>query len=394
MRILVLGYIVRGPLGGYAWHHLQYVLGLAQLGHDVYFFEDSDDYAACYDPSTNGMSTDPSYGLAFAERAFERLGLSQRWAYHDAHRDRWYGMEGDRVLEICASADVALNVSGVNPVRPWWRSVPVRVFIDTDPAFTQIRHLSDPTSLARAREHSAFVTFGENFARSGCMVPDDGLPWHPTRQPIVLDAWPVTAAPSSAKFTSVLQWDSYPARVFRGQRYGMKSESFGPHLDLPAKLGPRFELAVGSPTAPRELLRDKGWVIRDPLETTRDPWSYQGYIQESKAEFSVAKHGYVVSRSGWFSERSAAYLASGRPVVVEQTGFSDWLQTDGGVVPFSTPEQAAEGIADVNARYDFHSRAARACAETYFDARNVLARLLEVAVELNDAGSALRARAR
>src|ERR671931_2003480 len=202
LRIIVLGYIVRGPLGGYAWHHLQYVLGLAQLGHDVYFFEDSDDYAACYDPSTNGMSTDPSYGLAFAERAFERLGLSQRWAYHDAHRDRWYGMEGDRVMEICASADVALNVSGVNPVRPWWRSVPVRVFIDTDPAFTQIRHLSDPTSLARAREHSAFVTFGENFARSGCMVPDDGLPWHPTRQPIVLDAWPVTAAPSSAKFTS------------------------------------------------------------------------------------------------------------------------------------------------------------------------------------------------
>ena len=137
-----------------------------------------------------------------------------------------------------------------------------------------------------------------------------------------------------------MQWDSYAPRVYAGHHYGMKSDSFGPYIDLPEKAGPRFELALGGNTAPRAVLRTKGWTLCNPTEPTREPWIYQHYIRQSKGEFSVAKHGYVVTRSGWFSERSACYLASGRPVVVQETGFSDCLQTGLGIVPFCTPEEA------------------------------------------------------
>ena len=142
MRIIVLGYIVRGPIGGMAWHHLQYVLGLTRLGHDVYFFEDSDDYPSCYDPTTNCMQVDASYGLTFTSRTFNAIGLSEKWAYYDAHTQTWSGPAGSKALEICASADLFLNISGVNPLRDWFEHVPVRVLIDTDPVFLQIAHLT------------------------------------------------------------------------------------------------------------------------------------------------------------------------------------------------------------------------------------------------------------
>jgi hypothetical protein len=160
----------------------------------------------------------------------------------------------------------------------------------------------------------------------------------------------------------------------------MKSASFAPYAKLPEVAGPVLELAVGS--APRDLLTSSGWSLRDSARETRDPWTYQRYIQQSKAEFSVAKHGYVVARSGWFSDRSVAYLASGRPVLLQDTGYSDWLETGAGLLPFNTPEEAAAGIEDVTRRYDFHCRAARAVAEEYFDAVKVLPRLIEGALNM------------
>lgn len=298
LRIIVVGYIVRGPLGGLAWHHLQYVMGLAHLGHDVYFVEDSDDYPSCYDPVRDVLDTDPTYGLQFATRAFEAVGLGDRWAYHDAHTSRWLGPCAGRILGICATADLLLNLSGVNSLRPWLTEIPVRALVDTDPVFTQIRHLTDPASRNLALQHTAFLTFAENIGLNRSAIPKDGLPWQATRQPVVLDAWPVMPGRVQGKFTTVMQWDSYPAREYNGRRYGMKSDSLEPYIDLPERVGSIFELAVGSPTAPRDLLRCKGWTVRDSREPTRDPWTYQRYIQQSKAEFSVAKHGYVVSRSG------------------------------------------------------------------------------------------------
>ncbi len=377
LRILVLGYLIRGPLGGLAWHHLQYVLGLARLGHEVYFLEDSDNYDSCYHPATGLMDTDPAYGLRFATRVFARAGLAQNWAYYNAHSQQWLGPSARRLPALCESADLLLNLSGVNPLRPWLLSVPARALVDTDPAFTQIAHLANPKRLCQARQHTVFFSFAQNLGRSDCTMPDDGLPWQPTRQPVVLDAWPVTPGPSRGKLTTVMQWDSYAAREWNGRRYGMKSESFQPYIDLPAKTGAQFELVLGSPQAPRPMLREHGWALRNPHACTGDPWVYQRYLQRSKAEFSVAKHGYVVCRSGWFSERSAAYLASGRPVVVQETGFSDWLPTGSGLLPFNSPEEAVARLESVNSRYTDHCHAARALAEEYFDAGKVLSHLLE-----------------
>jgi hypothetical protein len=380
LRIVVLGYIVRGPLGGLVWHHLQYLMGLTALGHDVYFAEDSGDSPwCCYDPTRHVTDANPTYGLRFAERVFGRAGLGDRWAYYDAHTSRWLGSGADRVLEVCRSADLLLNLSAVNPLRPWFMQIPGRALVDTDPVFTQVRHLTDPAARRLARQHTSFFTFAANIGSARCAVPDDGLPWHATRQPIVLNAWPVTPGPRDGKFTTVMQWDSYAAREYNGVRYGMKSDSFGPYLDLPEKTGPIFELAVGGANA-SDLLRAHGWAVRNPLEPTRDPWSYQRYIQQSKAEFSIAKHGYVVTRSGWFSERSAAYLASGRPALLQETGFSDWLPTGAGVIAFASPAEALAGIEAIRSRYESHGRAARAVIEAYFDARHVLPPLIERAL--------------
>lgn len=376
LRIVVLGYVVRGPLGGMVWSNLQYLAGLARLGHDVYFLEESGDYPACYDPLRNVTDTDPTYGLEFATRVFERLGLGTRWAYYDAHTSQWLGPCASRIPELCSATDILLNLCGVNRIRPWFESIPVRVLVDEDPAFTQIRHLTDTAARDEALMHTAFFSFGENIGLTSCSIPQDGIPWRPTRQPVVLDNLAVTPGNEGGKFTTVMLWDSYRVREYAGVRYGMKSDSFQPYLDLPSRSNVRFELAVGGPAAPRQLLQSNGWSLLDPREPTRDPWTYEAYIQGSKAEFGVAKHGYVVSRSGWFSERSVTYMASGRPVVVQDTGFTRWLETGLGVLPFSTRDEALAGIEEVNARYVVHCQMAREVANEYFDARKLLDRLI------------------
>jgi hypothetical protein len=377
LRIIVLGYIVRGPVGGLAWHHLQYVLGLHALGHDVYFIEDSDDYPSCYDPELDIVATDPAYGLRFTSQVFDRVGLGGRWCYYDAHTDRWLGPLAALACDVCNSAELVLNLSGVNPLRPWLAKIPRRAFVDTDPAFTQIRHLTEPHAHALVSGHNSFFSFAGNIARGDCLVPPDGFAWQPTRQPVQLDAWPVTPGPRGGSWTTVMQWDSYRAREYEGRRYGMKSDSFDAFIDLPARAGAVFKIALGSVGAPRDFLRAEGWNLLDPLAVTRDPWTYQEFIRGSKAEWSVAKHGYIASRSGWFSERSAAYLASGRPVLTQQTGFSDWLPTGAGLLAFETIEEALTGMEEIDAGYECHCHAARQLAEAYFDARKVLTDLIE-----------------
>jgi len=376
-RILLLGYIVRCPVGGMTWHYLHYVVGLRQLGYDVYFIEDSDDYPCCYNPTTHVTDCAPAYGLKYAENVFSRVGLGDRWAYYDAHSNCWHGPCADSALDLMRSADILINVSGSNRLRSWSLEVSTRILVDTDPAFSQIRNLSDPDARARAEQHTDYFSFGENFGQPGCSIPDDGLPWKPTRQPVVMDAWPVRPEPENGRFTTVMQWDSYQAREYNGKAYGMKSLSFRDYIDLPAQVGGILEVALGSPAAPRPMLSEKGWYLCDPLKATKTPWSYQDYIQQSKAEFSVAKHGYVISQSGWFSERSAVYLASGRPVVTQETGFSQWMETGEGMLAFNNFDEAVAAIEDVNNHYAHHCKQARAIAEEYFDSKKVLTRLIE-----------------
>ncbi|MEN8131105.1 MAG: hypothetical protein ABFS45_13105 [Pseudomonadota bacterium] len=378
LRIIVLGYIVRGPLGGMAWHHLQYVLGLARLGHDVYFLEDSDDYPSCYDPQRHVTDTDPTYGLGFTKRAFDWIGMARRWAYYDAHKRRWLGPCAEQTASLCETAELLINLSGINPLRPWFLQIPHRVLLDTDPVFTQIRHLTDSKARAQASRHTCFFSFGENVAGVDGQIPDDGFAWRATRQPIVLEAWSQTPPVPQGFYTTVMQWDSYQSILYKGQQFGMKSTSFESFLDLPGKTPVTLELALGSEHAPRKLLKAQGWRMRDPLVVTSTLGTYQRYLQGSKAEFSVAKHGYVVSRSGWFSERSACYLATGRPVIVQDTGFTDNIETGRGLFAFNNLDQAITAIAEVEVNYTKHCSAAREVARYYFEAGKVLTRLIAV----------------
>jgi hypothetical protein len=319
-------------------------------------------------------------GFASQRRRFDGQGSGIGWAYHDAHTGRWHGPCAEDALDLCKSSELLLDIGGLAPARPWLFEIEARALVDLDPVFTQIRHLTDPDARERARRHTAFFTVGENIGR-GADVPDDGLPWRSTRQPIVLEDWPVCDPPPGAGFSTVMLWDSYPARKFEGRRYGMKSESFEPFFDLPTRVSATMELAVGSASAPCDRLRKHGWSVRDSREPTRDPWTYSQYITASLAEFSVVKQAYAETRSGWFSDRSAAYLASGRPVLLQETGFSDWLESGLGVLPFETPDQAIRGIEEIQRNYPLHARAARDLAESHFDSKRILPDLVEAALQ-------------
>lgn len=382
LRILMLGYIVRRPLGGGTWPTLQYALGLKQLGHEVVFLEDSEDWEACYDPSRHVTDADPTFGLRYATEVFDATGLGDAWAYYDAHKSVWHGPRAGTIDEVCRTADLLINNSGIHPIRPWLEQVPRRVYIDTDPAFEQVRQLTDPFRQKRRAQHNVFFTVGENVPSGDCEVPDDGVPWQATRQPVTLDRWEVSPGSEAGRWTTLMLWESYAAQEYEGRRFGMKSESFGPFMDFPHRVerAGEFELAVGGPNVPRRELRAGGWLVSDPMAPSRDPWTFQEFIRQSKGEFALAKHGYVSSRCGWFSERSAHYLASGRPVITQDTGFAAHLPTGEGLFAFRNADEAATALEEVETNYARHCAAARALAEEYFDARRVLTRLVDLAM--------------
>jgi hypothetical protein len=382
LRIVLLGYVIRGPLGGMAWHHLNYLLGLAELGHEVLFVEDSDDYPSCYDPHDHSVTTNPRAGLRFAADAFRLIGHDDAWCYFDEHEKQWHGPAAARVMNFCEDADVVLNVSGVNPLRQWTSSIPIRVLIDTDPLFTQLRHLQEPERLAFARQHNVFFTFGENIPAGTSKVPDDGLPWRATRQPISLAAWPQRPAAANSCYSTVMQWDSYSSRRLAGVEYGMKSRSFEPYFSLPVKVDVGMALALGGETAPRQQLAEAGWRVDDPMPISLTPGTYRDYIASSRGEWSVAKHGYVVARTGWFSERSCCYLACGRPVIVQDTGWPGCATEVDGLRFFSDPDGACQALQQIEADYLRHCRGARALAESLFSPEAVLRPLLQQAVEV------------
>jgi hypothetical protein len=375
LKIICSGYLVRHPLGGLSWHHLQYLVGLQRLGHEVAFFEHYGWPSSCFDPARNIMTGDPSYGIAYLLKLLRPFGLEHRWCYL-AEDGMAYGMPRERLAQLCRESDLYLNLSNVNWI-PELERCERRILVDTDPVFTQIgaHGLGGPYS----RYHALF-TYGENVHRPGCDMPTGGARWLPTRQPVVLDLWPVEPGDPSAPFTTVMNWSPLGDRWYQGRLYGQKDRSFEPFCSLPRHTGERMELAIDVPPTIRARLIGGGWRLVSPLEATRDPWIYQRYLRSSRAEFSVAKHGYVVTRCGWFSERSAAYLASGRPVLVQDTGFPGWLETGSGVVAFRTPEDAYVGTEEITSNYEFHCRAARAVAAEFFDARKVLTHLLERAM--------------
>jgi hypothetical protein len=372
-----LGYIVRGPLGGLVWHHFQYVYGLYLMGHDVLFVEESDDYPSCYNPETYEMTMDPGYGLNFISAMFSHFNLGDKWAYYDFRVNRWYGRTAQQAKKFLKEADILLNISGVNLLTDRVLHIPEKILIDTDPVFTQVRHLNDGMARQNASGHNTFFTFGENYNKQGCTIPQDGFPWQPTRQPVILDLWENDHFIPDGRWSTVMQWDSYKTAHWNTHSYGMKSLSFQLYYDLPALVGEKFELALGSVSAPREDLCKKGWLINDPLQVTLTPFSYRHFIWQSKGEWSVAKQGYVTTRSGWFSERSAVYLASGKPVVVEDTGFAENIETGNGLFGFRNIHELDEIFSEIENNYTFHCQKAREICHQYFNYESVLGSLLD-----------------
>jgi hypothetical protein len=374
LKIICSGFLIRYPAGGFTWHHLQYLIGLSRLGHDVSYLEDYGWTNSCYDSDRNIMTADPTNGIAYFNRFCEAYDIRVSWCYL-AEDGTAYGMSRQELKELCRRSDLYLDLSNVNWI-PELAECRRRVLVDTDPVFTQI----DGHGLGGFDRYQVLFTFGENVHQRGCDMPTAGVRWLPTRQPVVLDLWPVRPGDLSKPFTTVGNWSALRARVYEGKVYGMKDREFTPFFSLPKTIGESMEMALNAPDDVKQRLAEGGWHVVDGRMVAFDPATYQKYLRNSRGEFTVAKHGYVVTRCGWFSERTACYLASGRPVIAQDTGFSQWLQSEFGVIAFKTPEQAIDGIREVNRRYELHCAEARRVAEMYFDARTVLSLLVEQAL--------------
>lgn len=375
LRVIVTGYIAQYPLGGVCWDYIQYVLGLTQLGHDVYYIEDSGQWP--FNPVEGGVSPDCRYNVRYLADVMSRFGLADRWAYCFPHGREWFGISDRLRNEIIGAADLLINVSGSLADTDNFSGKMRLAYIDSDPVFTQIKLARGQEDFRRLVDsHDVHFTFGETL---GALVPQSGHDWIPTRQPIVLSQWRQSLVAQGA-FTTIMNWTSYKPLEFDGVSYGQKDIEFMRFLDLPQAVAPiELEIAVAAGKtrhAPKSLLDHKGWRIVNPDETCANAESYRNYIENSTGEWSVAKNGYVSGRSGWFSCRSACYLAAGKPVVVQDTGFSTILPVGTGLLTFTTFEQAVEAIKSVTRDYERHSRAARSIAEEYFDSNRVLTRLL------------------
>ena len=378
LRIIVTGLIGQYPLGGMAWHYVQYVLGLARLGHEVYYFEDT---GQPYNPMEGGVSKTCGFNVQYLSDVMSRFGLAERWAYRFPWGPTWYGLSDSRRRDVLESADRLINVSGTLERPGEYRRARRLAYIDSDPVFTQVKLARGQADFRKLIDlHDVHFSFGE---RLSDVVPETGHNWRPTRQPIVLSEW-AAAGSQRDVFTTVMNWTSYNPVSYRGRTYGQKDVELRRFLDLPAMVAPTvLEAAVNEGKTrrpPRELLRHKGWRVVDPQRACPDLETYRAYILSSRAEWSVAKSGYVMGQPGWFSERSACYLAAGRPVVVQDTGFGDILPCGEGIISFRTLEEAAAGIREVEGNYDRHAKAARAIAEEYFDSDKVLSRLIEEAM--------------
>ena len=378
MIIILAGAIGRFPVGGQAWCELQYLLGLRHLGHDVFFLEDCGDGSWVYNWETEQLTTDLDYPIQYVQDCLEPFGFGNQWIYRVG--DRSLGMSLDYFCDICAQADLLL-VRGLS-IFPWrdeydWPKR--RIFIDSDPGFTQIAIANGHRELKETVERcERLFTIGKNLGAPDCPIPTLGKQWLKTTFSVFLPHWSVTEVGNATHFTSILQWRSYQEVTYQGLSYGNKNQSFPQFVDLPKLTQQPLCLALtgGFP----EELTEHGWDVVSGWRTSWSPDNYQQFIQGSRAEFGIAKQGYVAMRGGWFSDRSICYLASGRPVLIQDTGQGDWLPTGKGVVTFRDVDEALEGIAAINADYEGHRQAARAIAQEYFATEVVLPPLLEAAI--------------
>jgi hypothetical protein len=370
-NIVVAGSLAQRPgNGGHTWVLLQYVLGFRRLGYDVLFLDRLDASMA------NGADASPNVG--YLEDVMRRFGLEHAWSLFCDGGRTVLGRDRHDVLQCVAESDLLLNVMGFFDDAEVLAKAPVKAFLDIDPGFGQMWRELQLHDLFVG--HDAYVTIGERIGNSDCDIPTCGIDWITTKQPVVLEHWPVVRDHAGA-FTAISTWRGPFGPVeYNGRTYGLRAHEFRKFAPLP-KLAPEqtFELALDihpSETKDISLLRDNDWRLIDPKVIAGTPEAYQRYIRRSMAELMIAKNMYVQTRGGWFSDRSICYLASGKPVLAQDTGLADVIEVGKGLFPFTTLEEAVAGARQIAADYDVHSKAARGLAEAHFDSDIVLARLL------------------
>lgn len=383
-KVVVLGMMTKMPVAGVVWQTAHYLVGLERLGYEVYYVE-----AHARTPSMF-MEREEDDGsaraAAFIDAVMRRFDLAGRWAYHALHdRGQIYGMSDSALRRLYESAALVINLHGGTMPLPEHYATGRLVYLETDPVLLQIElSENNPETISFLEPHCAFFTFGENYGNADCGLPvTDRFEFKPTRQPVVTEFWDGGAAAGGVgtAFTTIGNWQQpWREALFRGQVYHWsKHYEFLKVIDLPGRVaGQSLELALSSYEEPdRRMLESHGWSVRHAMDFSMDADAYRDYVAGSRGEFTVAKDQNVRLRSGWFSDRSATYLAAGRPVVTQDTGFGNCLPTGEGLFAFSTVGEAAAAIDRINSDYPCHRRAAAAIARDYFGHDVVLGKMLQ-----------------
>jgi hypothetical protein len=357
---------------------MQYLAGLRDLGHEVYYLEECGEESWVYSWEAEQLTTDLDYPTSYVHNCLQPVGLGDRWIYRAGAQSR--GMAVEELVDVCSRADLLLLRAVPLPMwRPEYALPRLRAFIDADPGFTQISLATGHVELTATVDRcERLFTIGQRIGLEDCPVPTCGREWLKTLPPVSLPHWPAVAGGPPTHFTSIMHWRGFREVEYGGVRYGQKDKEFPRFIELPQHTPQPFKIALtgGDP----HMLTQHGWEVVEGWVASRTPDMYRAFIQASRAELLVAKHGYALMLPGWFSDRSACYMASGRPVLVQDTGLEGWLPTGEGVVTFRDMQEALKGVETINLDYERHCRMARSLAEEFFAADRVLARLLDAAL--------------
>lgn len=400
LRIIVTGLAGLYPVGGVAWDYLQYVIGFARLNHDIYYHEDS--WSWPYHPVMKTYTREGDYSAGYIDAFFKRYApdLRDRWHYFHLHEES-FGMSGAAFDEVAQTADLFINVSGACMIPENLSPRCIKIFMDTDPGYNQIM-MSERFDWSENVDrwcdtialHDQHFTFAENMYGEDCLLPRLNYRWKTTRMPIVTDLWwgengkPAPLAPSGSPWTTIMTWNNFKGRlVYNGVEYFSKGTEFERIMDLPRRVGAPLKVAVGGVNAPLDRIGEAGWEAVDGPENTVTPEMYKDFILASRGEISTAKQVYVAMKTGWYSCRSASYLAAGRPVVVQDTGFSRIIPSADGMIAFTTVEGAAEAIRRIEEDYPRHAAGALAVADEYFESGKVLTRFVDDVYRTDETGA-------
>lgn len=374
-RIVLGSYMFRYPLGGMLSWVLQYLLGLQALGHDIIFVEKYGYANSCYDPVRGIMSDDCSYGIKEVSALLSRFGLDKKWCF--VQRGGYYhGMSKQAIEEVFRTADIFIDMGthGSWAEEASWG--PLQVLIDGEPGYTQILMEKKLAQGIALPEYDRYFTNGINIGCNGNPAPTAGKRWGHVFHPVKTDLFPRVPVSYRAPFTTIMNWRSHDPLEFQGKVYGQKDMEFPKFLNLPSLVEAPMELALSGNNLPVDMLNSYGWEVKSGKEITRTFDSFREYLSASKGEFSVCKNVFVDTNTAWFSDKSAAFLASGRPVILQDTGFSTHLPTGRGLFAVKTVDDAKEAITEIDSRYEEHSKAAREIAAEYFEAKKVMGQLL------------------